>query len=316
MANEIVKVIENSDLDPAKANYIKEKFSAFFDKAHEWATAAKLINITDISQVGEMKKAREARLALKDIRVSADKVRKELKEQSLREGKAIDGVANIIKALIVPIEEYLEKQENFAEELEKAEKERVNSERIVALQPYVPDTSMFNLKEMTEEGFQSLLKSSKIAWEAQKEAERKGKEEREAKEKADKEAADEQRKENERLKSEAVQREKDLSAEKEKSETERIAREKAEESLRKEREDLESKNSQPKATETIKAPETFSVVHDSDEVEGRIGDMAQWIESEYHDYIQSRTDEGERTSPFGFKEYLVARLRLYFLSHQ
>ena len=47
------------------------------------------------------------------------KVRKELKEESLRKGKAIDGVANIIKFLIEPVEKYLEDQEKFIEKLEQ-----------------------------------------------------------------------------------------------------------------------------------------------------------------------------------------------------
>src|ERR1039457_5062030 len=111
MANEIEKVIEGSRLEKTKSQYIFEQFAGFFHAAKEWEIKAREIVITDESETSKMKQAREARLALKDIRVNAEKVRVSLKEQSLREGKAIDGVANVIKALIVPIEEYLEKQE-------------------------------------------------------------------------------------------------------------------------------------------------------------------------------------------------------------
>jgi len=102
--------------------------------------------VTKEDQTAEMDMARVGRLFLRDKRIAIEKARKELKEQALREGKAIDGIANVLKALIVPIEEYLGKQERFveiqddikrqaliAEAEKKAEDERIEAERIQLL---------------------------------------------------------------------------------------------------------------------------------------------------------------------------------------
>lgn len=235
------------ELEPTKAEIVLKNFTGFFEQAKEWESKAKKIVITDISQKKEMQDAREARLALKGIRVNAENVRKELKEQSLREGKAIDGIANVIKALIVPIEEHLEKQEKFIEMQEEARKEKVNNERIAKLSEYIPDTSIYNVKEMSEEAFTKLLETTKIAHEAILEAEKKAEKERIEKEKAEKAEQERIKKENEALKKEAearekalakerAEQEKKLAIERAKAKAEAEAREKAEMELRKQKE--------------------------------------------------------------------------------
>ena len=131
MENQLQIIVKDSGLETSKANYILEKFQDYFKIADEWEKKAKTIVVTDASQAVDMQMARVGRLFLRDKRVAIEKVRKELKEQALREGKAIDGIANILKALIVPIEEYLEEQEKFVEikAKEEAEKLRIETER-------------------------------------------------------------------------------------------------------------------------------------------------------------------------------------------
>jgi len=128
--NQLALIVSESGLDESKAAVLLENFQGFFELAGEWEQKAKVLVVTNESQVAEMKMAREGRLFLKEKRVAVEKTRKELKEQSLREGKAIDGIANVLKALIVPIEEYLDKQEHFIElrEAEKAEALRLEVE--------------------------------------------------------------------------------------------------------------------------------------------------------------------------------------------
>ena len=67
-----------------------------------------------------MQEARIARLALRDIRIQADKTRKALKEESLRYGKAVQGVYNVIEYLITPIEKHLEEREIALSSKEKS----------------------------------------------------------------------------------------------------------------------------------------------------------------------------------------------------
>lgn len=98
--NELIKVVDASGLESQTGNYIKEKFLPFFDQAEEWKEKAESLIITDVAQTHEMKMAREARLALREIRVEANKKRIELKQDSLLYGKAVQGVYNVIEDLI------------------------------------------------------------------------------------------------------------------------------------------------------------------------------------------------------------------------
>ena len=69
---------------PLTANYIKEQFIPFFDKAIEWRQKAEALVVTDISQTREMKMAREARAK----RESEAKAAAELKAKQDAERKA------------------------------------------------------------------------------------------------------------------------------------------------------------------------------------------------------------------------------------
>ena len=176
--NEIIEVLENNGLEKTKSEMIAEHFKSFFDDAKRWELEARNIVITDVSQTVEMTAARDLRISLKNLRVNAEKKRKALKEQSLREGRAIDGIANVIKALVVPIEQHLEKQERFAEIKEQEEKDRISEMRVSELQPYVDNVDLFNLRDMSIEAFNNLLESSKKAFNAIADAEKKAEDER------------------------------------------------------------------------------------------------------------------------------------------
>lgn len=130
MDNKLQLIVKESGLETTKSKYILDKFTDYFEIASDWEKKAKTIIVKDEKDQAEMQMARVGRLFLREKRIAIEKARVELKEQALREGKAIDGIANILKALIVPIEEYLEKQEKFVEikALELAEKKRIEEE--------------------------------------------------------------------------------------------------------------------------------------------------------------------------------------------
>lgn len=259
---ELVVIIEESGLEKTQGQKILDNFSGFIKEAGEWESKAKVINVTDISQVEDMANAREARLALKSIRVNAENTRKSLKEKALREGKAIDGIANVIKALIVPIEEHLEKQEKFAENLENERKEKIEAQRSFELQKYVEDITLYNFKDMSDEAFENLLATLKLAFEVRQEAIKKAEQDRidnEVKEKAE---AEKNKAEVERLKKEAEAREKELAkeraeqekkleAERAKAKLEAEAREKVEAELRAKK--VEEENAKKEAEAKIQA---------------------------------------------------------------
>lgn len=112
-------VIDQAGLEGTKAQVLLDKFSASFKLAAEWEIKARSIVVTDISQTAEMKMARAGRLFIREHRLEIEGTRKALKEESLREGRAIDGIANVLKGVFGPIEEYLDRQEHFAQRLEE-----------------------------------------------------------------------------------------------------------------------------------------------------------------------------------------------------
>lgn len=126
--NRLKELVVQSDLDNTKAAVLLENFEGYFKMAAEWEVKAKAIVVTRVDQKAEMQMARTGRLFLREKRIAIENTRKKLKEQALREGKAIDGIANVLKALIVPIEEYLDSQEKYAQILADKEAARIMAE--------------------------------------------------------------------------------------------------------------------------------------------------------------------------------------------
>ena len=122
---DLTKVAAENNLPANNADALQAAFLPFFEQASEWRDKAFAIKVTNIGQTAEMGRARQARLALKDIRVQTEKTRVQMKEDSLRTGKAIDGMANVIKFLIAPIEQHLQDQEDYGKRMqEKAQAEQ------------------------------------------------------------------------------------------------------------------------------------------------------------------------------------------------
>jgi hypothetical protein len=196
--NELANIAESSALSQPKVQQLLSQFGAPYQEASKIAAEAKEIIVVDENDTVNMGKARSARLELKNIRVTIEKKRKELKEESLREGKAIDGMANIIKAFIIPVEQHLEEQEKLAERKEAERKHQRHLERIKQLSPFVNDISVYSLEDMSQEAYVELLANAKQAYEDRQAAERKAEKDRVAAEKAEQARREEERLENER----------------------------------------------------------------------------------------------------------------------
>lgn len=241
---ELSTLIENSMVEIETAKSLHEAFLPFYEQALDWNKQAKTIVVTDATQLTEMKQAREARLALKAIRISVENRRKTLKEDSLRKGKAIDGVANLLKALIEPTEAYLQEQEDFTKIAEANRKEKLKIEREQLLQPFGITTAFYKLDEMDEETFKVLYSNAKLSFERKIEEEKKAEEERIAREQEALKEQERIRIENEELKRKQAEQERLLREERMKAEEERKANE---EKLKREREEAEKKLAEEKA---------------------------------------------------------------------
>jgi len=161
--------LQKNDVGEETTLQLRSTFMPFFEQANELAKKAKAIVVTSENQTDDMTAARNMRLAMKTIRVDVDKKRKILKEDVVREGKAIDGMANIIKFLIVPVEEHLQEQEDFVkirEENRKAELVETRTKELREFDMQPVDIMCYNLGEMSEEGYQQLRDSCKLVFDA------------------------------------------------------------------------------------------------------------------------------------------------------
>ncbi len=232
LPKELRVVIAENGLTEESAKGLLSDFKPMFAAAHALADRARSIQVTDATQVTEIKLSRAVRLELRTIRVDAEKKRKALKEDSLRRGRAIDGIYHVLAYLVEPLEQKLLENEEFAERAEAARKAKLKAEREGIVAELGADPNMYQLGEMTAEAFTQLVDGIRLAKEAKAAAEKKAEEERIARERAEAEERERQRAENERLKREAAEKEAQLKAEREEAAK---AREEAEAKLAEER---------------------------------------------------------------------------------
>lgn len=197
----IVIQIDEANAEAETAISLKNHFLPFEEQANEWKEKATELVVTDETQVDLMRSAREARLALKNIRVSVDKKHKELKADVLKKGQLLDSIKRTLTGMIEPIEKHLQEQEDFVKLREQERKLKLQSERSELLFPFMGDNvHSMPLADMNEDAFNFLLSGQKLAHE-QKIAEAKRIEqeriEREEKERKEQERI---RRENEKLK--------------------------------------------------------------------------------------------------------------------
>lgn len=129
--SQIIKIVSESALEKTESQSIIERFGKYESIAKEWEVKAKSLVVTDVTQTTEMAMAKEARKKFSQMRIDVERARKEMKEQSLRKGQAIDAIARFITSLISPIELYLLAQEDFVKiKLAKeAEELRIKAEQ-------------------------------------------------------------------------------------------------------------------------------------------------------------------------------------------
>jgi hypothetical protein len=238
-------------LTPDTAQSLRAAFEGYFTAADEWRQKALGIQITRPDQFREMKLARETRLALREIRINAEKTRKALKEDSLRKGKAIDGIYNMLAFAVEPLEKHLLEQEQFIQRIEEQRKAKLKADREAELIPLGVDVTLYQLGEMDDATFGQLLETNRLAFNARQEAARKAEQERiererkEAEERAAREAAAAAERERLRAENERLAREKAEAERKAIEESQRMAaefreRRASEEKARAEREAAEA----------------------------------------------------------------------------
>jgi hypothetical protein len=222
MDSNLEKIVQDSLIVKSKQDYILAEFKDFTAIADEWREKAMAIVVTDESQVELISQAKEGKKILKAKRIEIEKTRKKLKEQSLQEGRLIDGVAKHLMAIIEPAEKHLELQESFVLVMEQKRKAEVKAKRIEMLIPYsdVLNSEFLQLDIITDEAFEGLLKNAKFMQQAKAESERLEREEQQKAEQAEREEAEKLAKEREEERIELARVKEQLRAEREQKEKE------------------------------------------------------------------------------------------------
>lgn len=182
------------------------------------------IIVKDETDKKSMLEARELRLKFKKFRTGIETTRVDLKADSLRTSKAIDGVAKYIKSHIEPVENYLEKQEKFAEIKEAERLLALKTARIEKIKPFCENPYTYDtLDVMTDAEFDKLFAELKAAFELKK-AQEEAYQREQQRIAAEKEAEDKRiRDENEVLRKQAEVREAEIAKEREDQEVIRQA---------------------------------------------------------------------------------------------
>lgn len=202
-SQELVVLLQKSGLDNYKTNILSSRFANYFEIAEQWKAEAQSLIVTDESQTELMKRARQGRLVLKDKRIAIEHTRKELKEDSLKEGRAIDAVAKLLTGLIEPTEQFLLQQEEFAKRAEAQRQialQQLITGRRQLLREYNDDDTDDHLTCLTDKGFDLRLQVAERNFTKKEEARTA---EAEAQRKADQRNRDELLLENQRLQAEA-----------------------------------------------------------------------------------------------------------------
>lgn len=169
---EALAVIVDNRIAPNDAVKLKAEFNAMFADAEVWIEKAKDIQITDVTQTTEIRIAHEMQMKLRGIRTSADKRRKQLGEDARLYINAVNGMFNVLKALVEPVEAHLEYQKKFAERLAEEQRVQLRASRELALKPYaevfIPEG--MDLAQMSEEHFDNMVAGAKLQMEAKKKA--------------------------------------------------------------------------------------------------------------------------------------------------
>jgi hypothetical protein len=218
--NDATRTMELVQINPQEfgltdeiAKNISAQFQPMLDKMVELENEFNQVVSLPIEDPETTKKAKELRIKYVKVRTGTADIHKTQKAFYLNGGRFVDGWKNAQLFASQGKESKLEEIEKYQENLIKQAQEKLQSERIELIRPFIDDTTALNFGEMPEDVWNAYFNAKKQAYADKLEAERKAEEERQAAIKAEQERIEAQRIENERLKAEAEAREKEIEAE-------------------------------------------------------------------------------------------------------
>lgn len=187
-AEEVValdKVLSESGLEKTETTEAKENYLPFLSELHGLKEQSVKIDFNNPSELDE-KIAREIRLKVVKIRTGAEGLKDKRKKIHLLKGNVEQAAYNLIKANCELFEANLAAVENVRKLAEEARKKELAATRLTELQQYgFVQNNGFNLADMDDAMYQTLLVGTKKTFEDRIAAEKKAEEERIEKERID-----------------------------------------------------------------------------------------------------------------------------------
>lgn len=243
-------------LEPTKAEQIEAVFKPVHAQFRELDAEYKVILSVKEVTPELCEQASTLRKRYVKIRTAADAAHKGAKANILIEGKAIDGLKNIITSMTAENEENLRAIEEHFERIEQERLAALLGKRTEEISATGSDPTLYNLAEMPDDVYTNLLET--LTRNRQEELEKAAKWQKEQDEKAAAEKAENERirKENEELKKANEERDAILAKEKAAADAKAAEEKKAaDEKLRVEREARERAEAELKAKEEKEAAE-------------------------------------------------------------
>lgn len=210
-------LLSDSPVKADKKIEVSKSLDLFFNQALEWDQTIQNIVITDPTETGKMKMAREGRLTLKNKRLEAMEIVKD--KRSIVKNRMADdhledalwlSAGKMIEATFKNLESKLEEKEKFAERWEKEQKQKLRIERLDQLSMVCDNADIYPVENLSQIEFDQLFtgleiakKNKILADEQEAERQRKIKEAEETEKKRLREALEREKLKNETLRREA-----------------------------------------------------------------------------------------------------------------
>lgn len=163
----IQELITKAEISRERADFTLAHFDRVFGIADKYRTEAEtLAAIEGEPTTDQLKLAKDRFLLFRDVANAVEKGKEPIKRQPLRECQFIDAVVRVCKESVEPIRD---KYKYVMEYPKRVEEERLNKladERAELLAPYVDNPKAFDLRNMNEEAFETLLSGQKELFEA------------------------------------------------------------------------------------------------------------------------------------------------------
>lgn len=163
MTNLIIQATDFG-VEPSKAQAIEAVFVPMVQMLKSFETQYDSILEEYKKEVTEelVKKAKRLRLDIARVRIDTDKERKREKEFYLLGGRAVDGIANILKNAVVEKESVLSEIENHFENVKKEQLALIREERIKEIADCkVEDLDKLKIEIMPPKVFDAFVESLK-----------------------------------------------------------------------------------------------------------------------------------------------------------